>query len=713
MANSNNAGFNQVPEWITAFDKFVKIFIKGKKSVFLEPEVDFNETWSEDIKNCLKLLNNSGKDASSSEEAKKFLESILKDEKNNANNDDEKKKAYRRRYVLLWHCYYIMYILSNTTKNFFKDFRPDKYKEAPEKTIYKTDSFVMTYASTRQVYNNGFIRPFRCLLKLFLKIQDPSNKNVTEIKQQIIKILLTEKEQYWSDNADKDDYDDRIKNILIYLCAPDSYVRIISQSHKDKIYENLSFLLPEVHDEPKEKEKDYKTIDLKLQIQDVLKAFNSFDEDIQKEDNPGKKEKLENFYNDTLENDPQKIQELIDELESKIKEAKQQNGTGSGVPSQHNHNTFYSNRFRPFWDDFKDYVDANAKYELETETLLRYKKAIVLYGPPGTSKSYTARELSKSIIRKEFAKKLKNEKQKTLFDNFLANEDVLFGKEKKKDAKDTQNKPIMAHIHQLQLHPNYTYDDFIVGKTIRNNCVEIQKGFLLHLIDEINIDRTNNNNDYAQLPHIVILDEINRVDISRVFGELFTAMESGYRKDGVVLSVGNLKLKVPEDLYFIGTMNMIDFSLEQVDFALRRRFAWIENTFDKDRLKDIIKEKDQDPIFDIDKYVQLCNAVNKKIEEKMGKEYWIGHTFFAEIVDIIKITGFDTTQKQEENQIPQNEDKKEISKARKFLWAISIKPMIEAYCGSMDNEAKKGFVKECREAFIPEGKMNNNIKTEE
>ena len=336
-----------------------------------------------------------------------------------------------------------------------------------------------------------------------------------------------------------------------------------------------------------------------------------------------------------------------------------------------------------------------------------------MYGPPGTSKSYTARELSKSIIRKEFAKKLKNEKQKTLFDNFLANEDVLFGKEKKKDAKDTQNKPIMAHIHQLQLHPNYTYDDFIVGKTIRNNCVEIQKGFLLHLIDEINIDRTNNNNDYAQLPHIVILDEINRVDISRVFGELFTAMESGYRKDGVVLSVGNLKLKVPEDLYFIGTMNMIDFSLEQVDFALRRRFAWIENTFDKDRLKDIIKEKDQDLIFDIDKYVQLCNAVNKKIEEKMGKEYWIGHTFFAEIVDIIKITGFDTTQKQEENQIPQNEDKKEISKARKFLWAISIKPMIEAYCGSMDNEAKKGFVKECREAFIPEGKMNNNIKTEE
>lgn len=711
MANSNNAGSNQVPEWIPAFNKFVEIFIMEKKSVFLEHEVDFNKTWSEDIKKCLKLLEDVGTmNPPQNKDDKKVDNSLYAKLKNLDKTSDD----YKRQYALLWHCYYIMYIMGDTAKTFFPEFRPEDldYNEIIQDEHNSIKLFVVEYASTRQIYNSEPIRPFRCLLKLFQKIWNNTEVNTDNIGS----IMLKEKngkKTYWQENGDEKDYDDRIKNILIYLCKPNDYVRIISQTHKDNIYENLSFLLPRSNNQLEEKEKDYKTMDLKLQIQDVLKAFNSFDEDIQKEDNLGKKEKLENFYNDTLENDPKTIQELIDELKSKIKEAKQQNGTGSGVPSQHNHNTFYSNRFRPFWDDYKDYVDANAKYELETETLLRYKKAIVLYGPPGTSKSYTARELSKSIIRKEFAKKLKNEKQKTLFDNFLANEDVLFGKEKKKDAKDTQNKPIMAHIHQLQLHPNYTYDDFIVGKTIRNNCVEIQKGFLLHLIDEINIDRTNNNNDYAQLPHIVILDEINRVDISRVFGELFTAMESGYRKDGVVLSVGNLKLKVPEDLYFIGTMNMIDFSLEQVDFALRRRFAWIENTFDKDRLKDIIKEKDQDPIFDIDKYVQLCNAVNKKIEEKMGKEYWIGHTFFAEIVDIIKITGFDTTQKQEENQIPQNEDKKEISKARKFLWAISIKPMIEAYCGSMDNEAKKGFVKECREAFIPEGKMNNNIKTEE
>ena len=78
------------------------------------------------------------------------------------------------------------------------------------------------------------------------------------------------------------------------------------------------------------------------------------------------------------------------------------------------------------------------------------------------------------------------------------------------------------------------------------------------------------------------------MDISRIFGELFTAMEPGYRKDGglelpLLDSSGHrLKLNVPENLYFIGTMNLIDFSLEQVDFALRRRFAWVKNTFDKE-----------------------------------------------------------------------------------------------------------------------------------
>lgn len=657
MANSNNAGSNQVPEWITAFNKFVEIFIKDKKSVFLKPEVDFNQTWSEDIKNCLKLLEDVGTmNPPQNKDDKKVDNSLYK----KLNNLDNTSDDYKRQYALLWHCYYIMYIMGDTAKNFFPDLRPEGLviKETIQDENKPVKLFVKEYASTNQIHSDNSILPFRCLLRLFKKLwKEPQN----DLKKQIIELLLDDSNKDNSNVVFGTDYDVTIKNILIYLCDPDSYVRIISQSHKNNIYKNLSFLLSTTPDNLEKKEKDYKKID--------------------------------------------------DELQNS-------NNNISGVPTQHNHNTFYSNRIRPFWDTSKVNLKTNTDGDLEMETLLLFKKAIVLYGPPGTSKSYTARELAKSIICKDFANKLKNEKQdktkqKTLFDNFLANEDVLFGKEKKKDAKDTQNKPIMAHIHQLQLHPNYTYDDFIVGKTIRNNCVEIQKGFLLHLIDEINIDRTNNNNDYAQLPHIVILDEINRVDISRVFGELFTAMESGYRKDGVVLSVGNLKLKVPEDLYFIGTMNMIDFSLEQVDFALRRRFAWIENTFDKDRLKDIIKEKDQDPIFDIDKYVQLCNAVNKKIEEKMGKEYWIGHTFFAEIVDIIKITGFDTTQKQEENQIPQNEDKKEISKARKFLWAISIKPMIEAYCGSMDNEAKKGFVKECREAFIPEGKMNNNIKTEE
>jgi 5-methylcytosine-specific restriction protein B len=82
-------------------------------------------------------------------------------------------------------------------------------------------------------------------------------------------------------------------------------------------------------------------------------------------------------------------------------------------------------------------------------------------------------------------------------------------------------------------------------------------------------------------------------------------MELSYRKggEGVKLSVKvddkDIILKVPENMYFIGTMNMIDFSLEQVDFALRRRFLWRLSTYDAKRLEDILSEKVEEKISDI------------------------------------------------------------------------------------------------------------------
>ena len=101
----------------------------------------------------------------------------------------------------------------------------------------------------------------------------------------------------------------------------------------------------------------------------------------------------------------------------------------------------------------------------------------------------------------------------------------------------------------------------------------------------------------------------------------------------------------------------------------------------------LINEKgnESSEVDNIDDFVNSCVALNNVIGNRLGEEYWIGHTFFAEIVDIRKETKLD------------------LSKAKEFLWNISIKPMIEAYCGSMDNGGKKSFVQECKNAFFPQG----------
>ena len=340
---------------------------------------------------------------------------------------------------------------------------------------------------------------------------------------------------------------------------------------------------------------------------------------------------------------------------------------------------FWNSYIRPIWDTTLVNEDSD---KLSDATLLKYKKAMVLYGPPGTGKSYQARRIAEDIIAQKMM-----EKGLEYYMKGVANYDVF-----------------KKHIHPLQMHPNYTYEDFICGKTIVENGIVPQKGWLMRLIDDIEKKREGKE-EYSELPHIVILDEINRVDISRVFGELFTAMESSYREEGVELPVSELanekwRLRVPEDLYFIGTMNMIDFSLEQIDFALRRRFLWKESTYDEKRLIEILYQNTQNLIKDEkvegnvkdiireapvpDDYVKNCTNLNNIITNKdgLGESYKIGHAFFAEIIDIFR-------------SIP------DWTKARKILWQISICPTLEAYCGTMDYSVKDKFIEKCKSVFLP------------
>lgn len=306
--------------------------------------------------------------------------------------------------------------------------------------------------------------------------------------------------------------------------------------------------------------------------------------------------------------------------------------------------------------------------DLSLAQKLEYKKAMILYGPPGTSKTYSAMELAKQIIIRNLIAKAKN-----------AN-----GEFKSQKLSELKTDNYNDQISYLQFHINYNYEDFVAGQTIKDQKVETKKGFIFDVIEKAKkIDGK---------PYVVILDEINRTDISRVFGELFTAIEK--RGTDVTLMLPdpddnskNLILNVPKNIYFIGTMNEIDFSLERVDFALRRRFVWELLDYNEDALENIITErleadgpKEQPKEEQLTAFYNACTTLNKKIEDRMDETYHIGHAFFAEIANIY-------------NEL-QDCVGDRWEKAKKILWQISIRPTLEAYCGTMDKSEKERYLKD-------------------
>lgn len=177
----------------------------------------------------------------------------------------------------------------------------------------------------------------------------------------------------------------------------------------------------------------------------------------------------------------------------------------SGPPARHD---YYNEPLKSIWRPQKDGVA-----ELSPLAALKHKGQIVFYGPPGTGKTYQARELAESVIRSAAVARWGIE-------NYFSN----------LEAVDTA---VNDHVVRLQLHPGIGYPEFIIGLQLaKDGSTRYELGVLPKLVDEMQQPRADG---LPCLPRVLVLDEINRTDLSAMFGEAFSAIEPDKRGTDITL----------------------------------------------------------------------------------------------------------------------------------------------------------------------------------
>ena len=218
----------------------------------------------------------------------------------------------------------------------------------------------------------------------------------------------------------------------------------------------------------------------------------------------------------------------------------------------------------------------------EIDEELKDQKQIIFVGPPGTSKTFFAQEFAKFFT----------------------------GDEK--------------NVEIIQFHPSYNYEDFVEGirpkiDDSKKKVTEfwIKPGILKQLVKKCEDGEK----------HVLIIDEINRGNIARIFGELIYLLE--HRDEDIQLTYSSdEKFKLPSNLYIIGTMNTADRSIGTVDYALRRRFTWFEFGADPQILEKVLNKSGMPPRH-VKKISDLMKDVNSQIENsEVGKDCQIGQTYF-------------------------------------------------------------------------------------
>ena len=216
--------------------------------------------------------------------------------------------------------------------------------------------------------------------------------------------------------------------------------------------------------------------------------------------------------------------------------------------------------------------------------LLRNKKNIILQGAPGVGKTYAANRLAYSMM----------------------------------GVKDVER------VMMVQFHQSYSYEDFIMGFRPSATGFELRKGAFYNFCKKAEKDSDNE--------YFFIIDEINRGNLSKIFGELFMLIENDNRGNALQLLYSDEKFAVPKNVYIIGMMNTADRSLAMLDYALRRRFAFfnIKPGFETPGFSEYRKALDNEKF---NKLISCVESLNREIsdDESLGEGFCIGHSYFCNL----------------------------------------------------------------------------------